>query len=79
MLISIVIFIAKDDKLLLAKLQRDITSITLIDASKLGAMRLDTLAAIVSCKFVLPIKFSVFISDRGLEELYCSDPTIFME
>ena len=53
-------FIAKDDVLLLAKLQRDIISIILIYAGKLGAMRLDTLATKVCCEFILPIKFSIF-------------------
>ena len=53
-LISIVISIAKDDKLLLAKLHRDITSITLIDTGKLGAMRWDTLAVLALFKFILP-------------------------
>ena len=42
-------------------------------------MRLDTLAIIAYCEFVLPIKFSIFIPDRGLEDIYSSDPTIFIE
>ena len=72
-------FIAKDNELLLAKLYRDITSITLIDAGKIGAMRLDTLAALALCEFVLSVKFSIFIPDKGLENLFYSDSTIFMQ
>ena len=72
-------FIVKDNALLLAKLQRDITCITLINASELGAMRLDTLAVIAYCECTFPVKFGVFIPDRGLEDIYYSDPTIFME
>jgi len=45
MMISTSRFISKDNELLLVKLRRDITSITLIDAREIGAMRLDTLAA----------------------------------
>ena len=78
MLISTVIFIVKDDKLLLAKLCRDITLISPIDADELRAMRLDTLAAIVLCEFALPMKFGIFISDKGLENIFCSDSTIFI-
>ena len=79
MIISIVIFIVKDDELLLAKLHRDIISITPIDASELGAMRLDTLAALALCEFVLSVKFGIFIPDKGLENLFYSNSTIFIQ
>ena len=71
-------FIAKDDELPLGKLYRDITLITLIDASKLRAIRLDTLAILVLYEFGLTIKFSIFITDKGLENFFSSDSTIFM-
>jgi len=51
----------------------------LINTGELRAMRLDTLAIIAYCEFVLSVKFSFFISDRGLEDLYYSDLTTFIE
>ena len=39
-------FIVKVDELLFAKLHRDITSITLINTREIGAIMLDTLAAL---------------------------------
>ena len=52
-------FIIKDNEPLLAKLRRDITLITPIDAGEIRAIRLDTLATLALCRFVLPMKFSV--------------------
>ena len=65
MIISVAKFKSKDDEFLLAKLRRDITSITQIDAREIGAIKLDTLAALALYKFVLLMKFGVFISDKG--------------
>ena len=78
MMISAAKFIVKDNKLLLAKLRRDITSLTPIDAREIGAMRLDTLAVLALCKFLFPMKFGVFIPNKGIENLFGSNSTIFL-
>ena len=72
-------FIVKDDELLLAKLRRDITSITLIDAREIEAMRLDTLAILALCEFVLSMKLGLFIPNKGIENLLGSNSTIFLQ
>ena len=68
-MISAAKFIVKDDKLLLVKLRRDITSITLLDTGEIRAMRLETFAAILLCEFVFPVKFCTFFSEKGIEEI----------
>ena len=78
MMISAAKFIVKDNELLLAKLRRDNTLFTPIDTREIGAIRLDTLAVLALCKFVLPIKFGIFIPDKGIENLFSSDSTIFL-
>ena len=77
-MISIAKFIAKDNELLLAKLKGDITLITSIDAKENRAMRLDTLTILALYEFILLIKFGIYIPDKGLENLFCSDSTIFI-
>ena len=78
MIISVAKFIAKDDEPLLAKLRRDITLITLIDTREIEAMRLEILATLVLYKFVFLMKFGIFIPDKGIEELWSSDSTMFL-
>ena len=79
MIISAAKFIAKDDKLLLVKLRRDITLITLLDAREIRAMRLETLTAILLCEFVFLVKFCAFFPEKGIEEIWSSDSTIFLQ
>ena len=79
MIISVAKFIVKDNEPLLAKLRRDITSITLIDTGEIKAMRLDTLAALALYEFVFPIKFSIFIPNKRIDNLCSSGTMIFLQ
>ena len=78
-MISAAKFIVKDDKLLLVKLRRDITSITLLDTKEIRAIRLETLAAILLYEFVFLVKFCTFFPEKGIEEIWSSDSTIFVK
>ena len=42
-------------------------------------MRLETLTALALYKFVFQVKFGAFISNKGIEELWSSDSTIFLQ
>ena len=79
MMISAAKFIVKDDKLLFIKLRRDITSITLLDTGEIGAIRLEILAVILLCELIFPVKFCAFFPKKGIEEIWSSDSTIFLQ
>ena len=78
-MISAAKFISKDNKLLLAKLRRDITLITLLDTREIRAIRLETLVTTLLCEFIFLVKFSAFFSKKGIEEIWSSDSTIFLK
>ena len=69
MMISAAKFIAKDNELLLVKLRRDITLITLLDAREIRAIRLEIFATILLCAFIFPVKFYTFFPKKGIEEI----------
>ena len=78
-MISAAKFIVKDNELLLAKLRRDIISITSLDTGEIGAMKLETFAIISLCEFVFLVKFCAFFPEKGIEEIWSSDSTIFLK
>jgi len=77
LLVSIAKYIARTNEILLAKICRDIQSITPIDAGILGNPRVDTLVVTVFLELMYSIKYAIFSTNEGLQELGSSDLLLF--
>ena len=63
---------AEDDKALLAKLRRDISSHSPLSVEKVVATRFDTLAILAFLEFMYPIRIAVFILGQELLSPACN-------
>ena len=79
LLVSIAKYIVGTNKILLAKLRRDIQSIILMDAGILDNLRVDTLAAMVFLELMYPVKYAIFSTNKGLQELGLINLMLFKE
>ena len=79
LLVSIAKYIAGTNEILLAKLRRDIQSFVLMDAKIFGNLRVDTLAATAFLELMYPVKYAIFSTNEGLQELGLSDLLLFEE
>ena len=79
LLVSIAKYIARTNEFILAKLCRDIQSITPMDVGILGNPRVDTLVATAFLELMYPVKYAIFSTNKGLQELGSSDIILFKE
>ena len=79
LLVSIAKYIARTNKFILAKLCRDIQSLTPIDVGILGNPRVDTLVAIAFLELIYSVKYAIFSTNKGLQELGSSNLMLFEE
>ena len=72
-------YIAGDEEPLLAKLRRDVQSLTPKGAGGVGCVKVETLAAAGFFEIMFPIKYALYSEYEGLYTLMSSDQLLFNE
>ena len=76
-LIAFVMHVTGENEELLARLCRDVQSVTLEEAGMLGSPRVNTQVAAVFIELAYPVKCAIFNVREGLQELCSSDFSVF--
>ena len=79
LLVSIVKYITRPNEFILAKLRRDIQSLTPMDVGILGNPRVDTLVVTAFLELMYPVKYAIFSTNKNLQELGLSDLLLFKD
>ena len=69
--------VAGDDEATLAKLRRNIQSLTPQSVCVLGSVEVETIAAATFYELYYPIKFAIFVVNEGLCTLMLSNMQLF--
>ena len=77
LLVAIAKYIAGTDEALLARLYRNIQSITPTKAGMLGNPRVNTLAVTAFIEMIYPVKYAIFSVNEGLQDLRLSNFMLF--
>ena len=79
LLIAVAKYVANDDEQTLAKLRRNIQSLTPKLAGLYGNIKVETLAAAALFEILFPVKYAIYTTSEGLYTLMSSDTLLFHE